>query len=335
MFKGKALVSLLLVLALVFSLTAAVAAIPPIDTEEMILPTTLNPNEYGTPPDGVEVFLYNGSAMNLSAEIDTSSCIADRLYVYDTAADSVTEVCSQTVSVYTATKDALFYITEEQILYKSDYAGQDQERLYICQQGALKNLDSYLTVLYFIENDSQVVLLDAVTGQAQVVLELEDLSWVHFLSETEMVAVTAAEAYFLYDFATKEMTQISSIQASNRITQSVLQWSNADEAEGPDASLMSVYNNTMDTQENDITFPLAEYPATVADNGDAYDNYYSEPLSWFHENGQEGCLTNNANCIVYGGSAECVGFARYAHDRYIHQVDWSLGYNEWPAARHA
>ena len=338
MFKKKTFVSLLLVLAIMFSLTAAVAVIPPLDTEEMILPSTSNPYEYGTSPDGVEVFLYTEAISSLFVDIDTSGCVVDRLYVYDTVADSVTEVCSHSVLEYTATKDALYYITEDQVLYKTDYAGQHQEQLYVCQQGALKALDSYLTGLYFVEDNCQVVLLDTVTLQAQVVMELDDLDWVYFLCETELVAATSDETHFLCNFAAKEMTQISSVEANNRINRSVLQWSTADGLDEPDASIMVVYNSSMDTQENDITFPLAEYYATPSDSESVLINdYYIPPISWFHKNGQEGSWPgNNTNCKCYGGSEYCTGFARYAHDAYIHQLDTTgaLNYNTWQTARH-
>lgn len=292
----------------------------------MVLPNDLNPYEYGSAPDGLYIFLYHGTAPYLDMDIDTSECVIDRLYMYDLTSDAVTEISDESVSAYTATKDTLYYITQAQVLYKTDYTGQTREQLYVCSQGTLKDLSSYLNTLYFIENDSEVIYLDTVTGQSQSVLQLDNLELVFLLSETELIATTE-EGCSLYNFSTKETTLISELEAINEINKSVLRWNNMGE---PDASVMAEFNPSSVTHSNDVSLPLTAYPA------DPYGNngfYYGRPISWFHENGQEGC--SNSNCKSYADTDECEGFARYAHDAYMHTVDNNIGYYAWLDENHS
>ena len=75
----KTVISIFVIIALLFSLSAAATADNTIDTEEMVLPTNLNPYEYGTAPDSLYVFLYHGTAPYLTIDIDTSSCVIDSI----------------------------------------------------------------------------------------------------------------------------------------------------------------------------------------------------------------------------------------------------------------
>ena len=329
MSKRNTVSTLLVVALLLVSLTVMVSADMIIGTEEMVLPTASNPYDYGFAPDGLRVFLYHGTEPFLTVDIDTSECVVDRLYVYNSVTESLSEICNQAVSAYTTTKDALYYITQSQELYKTDYVGQNQELLYVCEQGMLTDLDSYLSVLYFIENESQVIFLDTVTKEAQVMFSRENVDWAYLLSENELIVATTSEEYFLHEFTTKETTAISGMEANARINAAVLQWNNADEDEG-NASLMAVFNSSIITQDNDIPLPLTEYPVSYYD---ANNFNHQKPVSWFHHNGLEGCTSGN--CKRYAGTDECEGFARYAHDVYMHTVNNNIDYYAWLTERHS
>ena len=73
------------------------------------------------------------------------------------------------------------------------------------------------------------------------------------------------------------------------------------------------YSDAVPTQENDITFPLEDYPAATCGN---YSQRFDIVQSWFHNNRLEGCSAQN--CKSYCGSNECKGFAKYVHDAYAH-----------------
>lgn len=108
-----------------------------------------------------------------------------------------------------------------------------------------------------------------------------------------------------------------------------------EQIDGADVSLMAVFQPSSVTQVNNISFPLAEYPANIYDiydNREVKNGTYFKPLSWFHVNGLEGC--SGSNCKIYSGTGECEGFARYAHDVYMHTVDNDISFEDWLTSKH-
>lgn len=238
------------------------------------------------------------------------------MYVYHSATDSVVESLAQAVSNYTCTETALYYVTAEQKVYKTDYTGTNHEYLYQCLQGTISMLSSYFDTLYFIEEQTRIMNLDTASKVVQEIWAYEYLDWVFMLDDTQLIATTTDAEDYLYDISTDTATQVSSIVATNMVTAAIKGTSsnNARSSTNPTAN----YANVVLTQENDISFPLTEY---WADPDGCYETsapYRSEPSSWFHINGQEGCGNNDVNCKRYSGSGECMGFAKYVHDVYAH-----------------
>lgn len=286
------------------------------NTEDMNTPPALNPFEYAKTPEGLYVFIYHGSSPYLSVDIDTSGCVVDRLYVYHSTADSVIEISEQSVTAYTYTQTALYYVTEEQRIYKTDYSGTNHEYLYQSAQGDIDNLSSYFDALYFIENLTSVILLDVANKTAQEIWAYENLSWAIMLNDDQLIATTAEEDDYLYDIPTNTATLISNIEATNLITAAVIGTaSNNTRSTTPNFAAMV-------TQENNVSFPIEPYGATADGTYSSVGGYYySSPSSWFHtEPTQEGCYNAQGTkiCERYSGSGECMGFAKYVHDVYAH-----------------
>lgn len=304
-------VVIILSIAILCSLFVGVFAVTNSNTEDGTVPLADNPFEYAQAPDGLEAFIYHGSSPYLSVDIDTSGCVVDRLYVYNSTTDSVIEISEQSVTAYTYTQTALYYVTEEQKIYKTDYSGTNHEYLYQSTQGDIENLSSYFDALYFIENLTSVMLLDVPNKTAQEIWTYESLSWVIMLNDDQMIATTAEEDNYLYDIPTNTATFISDIEATNLITAAVIgTTSNNTRSTTPNFAAMV-------TQENNVSFPIEPYGATPDGTYSSVGGYYySTPSSWFHNNGQEGCSTQN--CTRYSGSGECMGFAKYVHDVYAH-----------------
>ena len=150
------------------------------------------------------------------------------------------------------------------------------------------------------------------------------------LSESEVMVATTTGEFYVYQKGSKSLALLDSgIDANNIINRAVLEA--ADTANNAVARTAASRSVTTKVQENDISFPLAAYPATV---NSQYEGFTSRPrpLSWFHVNGQEGCSTSN--CDSYAGAGECMGVALYAHDAYLHIVDESLSLSEWKTSRH-
>lgn len=305
-------VVIILSIAILCSLFIGVFAVTNSNTEDMTTPSTVNPFEYAKAPDGIYVFIYHGSSPYMSVDIDTAECVVGRLYVYNSMTDSVIEISEQSVTAYTYTQSALYYVTEEQKIYKTDYSGTNHEYLYQCTQGDIDNLNSYFDALYFIEDQTTIKLLDVESKTTQEVWAYENLSWAIMLNADQLVAITAEEDNYLYDIPTNTATLISDIEATNLITTAV-KGTVSNNARSTTPNFAS-----MVTQENNVSFPVPGY--NVVD----YNSYptFDRPVSWFHNNGLEGC-NGGSNCKYYGGSKQCEGFARYAHDVYAHMENYN------------
>lgn len=319
MSNARKSVSLFMLLVFLLVFFTAASANSFIDTEEMIITPNVNPYEYGTSPDDLYVFLYRGYEPYLTIDIDTSGCIESRLYVFDAEINSVTEIFSQPVSLYTCTQDALFFVTTAQSVYKADYAGQNIEFLYQSVRGDISDLNSYLDTLYFIEDNSHITILNYNTGTPQTVWNCADLSWSFRLSPTELVAATVDEEHYLLDIATGTASEIGNMTANGLITAAVTSADAASEANESGMSLMAYFSPSSIQQENDVPLPLPEYPVTYGNTPNFQNGVYTDPISWFHKDGKEGC-DGESNCKEYTETSECEGFARFAHDRYLHNV---------------
>lgn len=326
--KRKTIISYLLIAIIILSISVTASADDHISTEPIT--TAIDPYEYGTSPDGLFVFLYHGYSPYFTKELDTSACVIDRLYVHNQVTNQIIELSDQTIVRYTETKDALYYVTSDQTIYRTDYTGSSHTPLYQCNEGAIKDLSSYLNDLVLIENNNKVVFVNSSTGVAKTVLIYDNLDWIFILSNTKLMVATLSGEYFVYDFISQQIVNtVSETESNNLITQAVLS-STVSTTINLSLPASVSYAVTTKVQENDMTLPLAEYPATLG----ATPNFtHGRPTSWFHVNGQEGC--SSTNCATYTGTSECEGFARYAHDAYYHVADSTLGYTAWKTARHA
>ena len=318
MFKVRKIIVVLMTLAILCGLCGMVFATTNAIEEDTTTPSAVNPFEYAKAPDGLYVFIYYGSSPYMSVDIDTSECVVGRLYVYNSTTASVTEISEQSVTAYTYTINALYYVTTEQKIYKTDYFGTNHEHLYQCTQGTIRNLKTYLDTLYFIEDQTSIILLDVASKTTQEIWAYENLSWVIMLNTDQLIATTAEEDDYLYDMSTDTATPISDIEATNLVTAAV-----KGTASNNARTTTTVNLATMVTQENDVSFPIEPYGAIPDDTYSKVNGYYySPPTSWFHTDPtHEGCGTGI--CKTYGGSSECEGFARYAHDRYAHMENYA------------
>lgn len=308
MMKARKMTVILVVLAILCGMVIGVLAVD--DSNAASTMSADNHFAYANAPEGLYMFIYHGSAPYFGLEIDTSECIINRLYVYNAEDDSLAMVSDQAITAYTYTQTALYYVTEEQRLYKTDYSGTNHEFLYQSVQGNIDNLDSYFDALYFIENHTSIKLLDVASKEIQELWTYENLGWVIMLNATQLIATTIGDIDYLYDLSTNTATCISANEAANLITVAV-KGAASDNARS--YSPIADYSNAVFTQENDVTFPLEDYPAVTC--GD-YSQRFDIVQSWFHNNGLAGCSTQN--CTRYCGSRQCMGFAKYVHDAYAH-----------------
>ena len=319
MLNAKKLFAMIMVLMLMSSLVIAVFAIPPIDMEDNVTLSNVNPHEYSTIPEEIYPFIYRGTAPYLSVDIDTSACVLNRLYVYNETDNSVAEISELSVTEYTATMDALFYVTESNEIYKSDYTGQCAEFIYRGESGAVENMECYYDMFVFTQDDD-IILMDLSTQATQILWTCSDIDYFFILSDTELLIVTTFEEFYIYNILIGEPRAVDAEEFNYRLDQ--LQ-SNAENVQNSDASVMIVYPGGLEYYKNDVSFPLPEYPVNYKAEAKYKNYHYPDPARWFHTNTQlEGC--SQSNCARYAGAGECMGFARYAHDVYNHMLDYTI-----------
>ena len=68
----------------------------------------INPYEYGTSPEHLYVFLYRGYKPVFGVDIDTTLCTKDRLYVFNTELNTVTEISGHQYQVIHVQKNSCF-----------------------------------------------------------------------------------------------------------------------------------------------------------------------------------------------------------------------------------
>lgn len=319
MLNTKKLVLWLMVLVLMSSFVIVAFAISPIDMGDNVTLSNVNPHEYSTIPEDIYPFIYRGTAPYLSVDIDTSECVLNRLYVYNETDNSVAEISELSVTEYTATMDALFYVTESNEIYKSDYTGQCAEFIYRGESGAVENMECYYDMFVFTQDDD-IILMDLSTQATQILWTCSDIDYFFILSDTELLIVTTFEEFYIYNILIGEPRAVDAEEFNYRLDQ--LQ-SNAENVQNSDASVMIVYPGGLEYYKNDVSFPLPEYPVNYRAEAKYKNYHYPDPARWFHMNTQlEGC--SQSNCASYAGAGECMGFARYAHDVYNHMLDYTI-----------
>lgn len=299
----KNIVIFTLSVAIICGLFIGVFAAGNTNSGDISTPPTTNPFEYAKAPDGLDAFIYHGYTPDSCLNADTSECVADRLYIYNSADDSLTEISEEIVTAYTCTQTALYYVTADQKIYKVDYAATNYEYLYQSTQGTIENLKSYFDTIYFIEGQTRVMHLDVANRETHEIWSHENLYWAIMLNDSQLIATTTEEDNYLIDLTTNNATWISGIEATSLVTAAVKGTTN-----NARSTTTNGFNPVL-TQENNVSFPLSEYDV------DDYNHYstFETPKTWFHENG-----TASGACKQYCGSNQCKGFAKYVHDVYAH-----------------
>lgn len=235
-------------------------------------------------------------------------------------------------------------MTADRCIVATDFSGTSHTTLYQSPAQSLKDLDTYWDILYFIEDDIRVVLLDTETRTAETVLTYDNIQWADLYTQTQLVCETTVDDFIHMDLGTGQITELSSMADVNYC---IAPYVTPDTTE-PDVSLNSLPTGFV----NDVTFPFPEYPATAGYDSTRVLN--PTPQVYFSKCDYAGvsghiCSHSNAscarshptcdhdkktpenveNCAGYADAGWCMGFALYAHDVYMHVENWSRNPNVW------
>lgn len=236
--KEKLLVYAMILLVLL-GICGSVSADGVIDSEIIDFNSSINP--YQDIPTNIYPFIFSDNA-DIAIDIDISTCIEGRLYVYDLMANTLAEISDKYVTSFKGTNDSIYYVTQDQAVYVSDYAGDNSELLYQGTGEVITNLNYYLDSVYFIENQQTVIFLDTETATAETILSVENLYWVFRSSNTDLLIETES-GYYLYDLTTQTIQEhLSEVAVTALMNQAFAAYSDLDV---DNVSVMSTYSGSV------------------------------------------------------------------------------------------
>ena len=347
--KKKTLLAFVLIAVMIFSISMVAFADGPIhigtiattDDLQAAREDSLGALSFGIAPDQYFPFIYNGTCPYAWEELDTSDCVVGRLYVHHRTEDIIIEITESQVTSCTETQDGLYYVTADRCIVATDFSGANHTILYQSPAQSLKDLDTYWDILYFIEDDTRVVLLDTETNAVETVLTYDNIQWVDLYTPTQLVCETTVDDFIHMDLSTGQITGLGSMADVNYCMAPYVT---------PDTTESDVSLNTLPAGfVNNISFPLSEYPANEGYSLTQVLNptpkaYFSKcsgsghVCSWSNSSCARSESTcdhdkdtpeNVRNCAEYAGAGMCQGFALYAHDVYMHIENWSRNPNAW------
>lgn len=289
---------LALFLTLVFLLTMLplpVFAYDHISTEDF---TTLD--DFGYSPESLYPFVYRLSDdwTFFREYIGPCDCEEGYLYVQDLTTKEIIQVLDVPVTNFTETEDSLYCIVGNKII-KTDYVGRTYTELFT-SDSAISSLEFYNNKLYFL-NGNDVTTYNLASNSTAVLLQDTTAAVVMPLPGNKLLLRESNEECSIYHIASRSYTVLTGenavaeyLDVTNTFSQSVPQDS------PPQADLNTVSLN------NDITFPLTEYPA---------GSYFS-----YSATGCNHSANGNTQGKVYGCAYQCMGFAMYASDKFAHKL---------------
>ena len=204
---------------------------------------------------------------------------------------------------------------------KATYSGSDVEVLYSADAATLSNLSYYAGKLYFVDGD-RLIRFDLLETEYQEITVVEDISSVYAYDVDKLLLTDENGEKYAYDIATDNMTWIESIYEVDELLTTPYTESVGD-------ALGQINTYAMVPIETSISFPLSNYPV---------GSYFTDNGGPCYDHKTEYCLPNywdddECNCKLYGWSAQCMGFARYASDQYAHLAFDEYGSTGWLDAR--
>ena len=296
--RAKKTMSLLILVLLMFACFSptifAVNAVENKTTEPKKTYTADEAFRYALAPDHLLPFIFNNRAPFVWVAVDTSDCVTDRLYVYNKLSDKTIEITDEIVTSFSSTNDYLYYTTNEQKIFEVDYTGDNAVMLYQAPQGKIGKLNTFGNLLYFIENNKNVIVYDTASRQAEIITSQNDISSVYMFDFGKIICYYQDEHIIYVNTITQEYMSLANNYEVNCLINE-----NSSSVENVNEIRNTASNRLLNYSYNDVDFPLSEYPADLGSG-------WTMPTvrSYF--------------TTTYAGSNQCDGFAKYAHDRFFH-----------------
>lgn len=174
----------------------------------------------------------------------------------DLATHTVTLVLEEPVSSFTETTDYLFYISQDNQIIRTDYAGETHDIIYTAQYGDLSSIEYYNNHLYFLDADYAVDFALS-TNDTAIMIELEDAASIVPNGEGTFYIRNDAAEIFDFDVKTQKMARVIDEDLCASAISPLANWDGLQNSEEQDEIRAALPTGPY------YSLPLPEYPAVL------------------------------------------------------------------------
>ncbi len=240
--------------------------------------------------------------------IGPADCQEGYLYSKNLNTGVIKQLVSVPVDVFREVENGVYFIHGDTI-YFTDYNGEEIKIVYQCANSLQQNiLEKYNEELYFVEAE-KIIKYNVYNEEKNVLAEVTEVDMLYVRSEDEIVYSSNGEIHYVnnknnYNMIIEEEAEINQLFING-------DWGliTASPADPVDTNLQNIKS----------TYPSGSYFSTTG------------ARCTHHLNSNSNCRYYN-NCVVsgsepkcksYSGAIQCVGYAKWAADQYMHKSSWS------------
>ncbi len=238
--------------------------------------------------------------------IGPNDCQEGVLYVKDLFEETIQPLTDTPVLEYKPSGNTLYYLLDEFSLYRIDIIQKEQIPVYESTI-PMRKLTRGEKDLFFIEGNC-VQEVNATAHTVSTYATCEGITGFAFDDDENLVWGNGQGGLFRYDAVTQ-----TSESMDVPVTMKLEAEPHLHDAEADAASQLEMQSYARAITP--VSLPLPEYPA---------GSYFTKDGEYCGHHGDDTCdYYGGCNCLPYDGSIQCIGFAKYACDRYAHRTAWT------------
>ncbi|MGN1399000.1 MAG: hypothetical protein ACI4WG_03270 [Erysipelotrichaceae bacterium] len=261
--------------------------------------------------DGMNYYPFIYSEKNkweIENVIGPNSCKEGYLYSKDLRTNRIKQLVNVKINRIYDDKDKIYFIYNNSI-YSVDYLGNTLIKYYTGKSYINDQLIKYRNgSIYFIEGDT-ISSVNEITLEVTTYTKCSNIDLLHVKSDGEIV-YRENDNYHLYQV----------MQRSDRIKRSDadINYLFVDEVYEPDSQIFRSTVNPGQQEDTNLQFVFSLYPdgSYFSDKSTGCDHHYNF-------NNSNCSYSGNCDCKAYCGAIQCIGFAKYASDKYAHKSSWN------------
>lgn len=170
--------------------------------------STVTRDDYGAAPRHLYPFVYSETSALQNLTLGPTDCVDGYLYVKNNNTGEILQILDEPILAITVTKSALYCITEDSRIIKTDYTGETYELLYPASGNSLSSLEYYNGALYFLDGN-RVQKMDLSTGETITLYQQAGIASVLPYADTKLIIHMQEGDPISYDTATGEYKVLS------------------------------------------------------------------------------------------------------------------------------